>query len=319
MFRNRIINGDMRVNQRGFTSASPQTVNGGYSLDRWLLFTGGSPTSVSHGQYTLLSTTDATMYNQGYRFASVVNRGGSGGTAVHFRQYIELNMVEDLYNSVCTISFWARASADGNFNLAFIKMSDGTGATSVGQNFAISVTTSWQRLSVVVPIAAPTSSTGALNSYGVDLLFAIEGLPNATLFYLTGVQLEKGALATPFEFRPYLMELQLCKRYFVRVGFDTPSTNYRFPFSLTRINTSKYDAYYRTDVPLRTVPINVALTATLDKYFPQMTSISTASEYSGTDHILVVLNSSTSSFASVVTFLERNGSSSACVDIIAEL
>jgi len=216
MFRNRVINGDMKINQRGFTSASPQTTWNAYSVDRWVLYIGGTPTSISHGQYALLSTTDATMYNQGFRFACVINRG-SGGTAVHFRQYIELNMIEDLYNSVCTLSFWARASVSGSFTTFHVKMSDGTTATGTGQNFNHSVTTSWQRFSVVIPIVSPTSSTGALTSYGADLGFSLSPLPNATIFYLTGVQLEKGAITTPFEFRPYIEELRLCQRYFQHI------------------------------------------------------------------------------------------------------
>jgi hypothetical protein len=217
MFRNRVINGDMRVNQRNITSASPATTTGSYGVDRWRIDLGGTPTSVSHGQYTLSSTTDAIVYNQGFRWASVINRG-SGGTAIHFRQYIELSMIEDLYNSVCSLSFWARVTANGTVYINYGKMTNGSPATTTYlPTSSASVTNTWQQFKFILPVGTITSSTGALNTYGGDLMFVLDLLPSSTLLYVTGVQLEKGSIATPFEFRPFAIELALCQRYYCAV------------------------------------------------------------------------------------------------------
>jgi hypothetical protein len=50
------------------------------------------------------------------------------------------------------------------------------------------------------------SATGATNVMAT----------NGATFYITGVQLEKGIVSTPFDFRPYTTELQLCQRYYYR-------------------------------------------------------------------------------------------------------
>jgi hypothetical protein len=214
LYRNRVINGDMRMNQRGFTSASPNTIGNTYSIDRWAVYAGGSPTSFSAGQYDLLSSTDASVYNQGFRKACQVNRG-VGGTSIHFRQYIELSMIEDLYNTDMSLSFWARASSSGTLNILFGKMSGGTTATTTYRSTMISsLTSSWQYFNFQMPVFSPTSSSGAHNSFGADLVFDLVNLPSSASLFITGVQVEKGNIATPFEFRPYAAELQLCQRYF---------------------------------------------------------------------------------------------------------
>ena len=214
LYRNRVINGDMRINQRGFTSASPNTTGNTYSVDRWAVYAGGLPTSFSAGQYDLLSTTDANVYNQGFRKACQVNRG-VGGTSIHFRQYIELSMIEDLFNTEISLSFWARASSAGTLIILFGKMSAGTTATTTYRStMNSSLTTSWQYFNFQMPVFSPTSSSGAQNTFGADLVFDLVNLPSSTSLFITGVQVEKGNISTPFEFRPYAVELQLCQRYF---------------------------------------------------------------------------------------------------------
>jgi len=225
-FRNAIINGDFRINQRAFTSLT----TGAYFFDRWTFGNNTGTVTVSSQSFTVGSPA-ATGY-ESPTFARQVTSGQSGVDAL---AYIAQNIedVRTFANSTITISFWAKA-ASGTPKIA-IELLQGFGSggspsstvlTYVGQ---VTLSTSWTRYSVTttVPnINGKTLGTTA-NTSSLQLQFWTSagsnfnsrtgslGIQNNT-FDFWGVQVERGSVATPFEQRPIQTELALCQRYYHR-------------------------------------------------------------------------------------------------------
>lgn len=239
--RNLIINGAMNVAQRG-TSA---TTNGYGTVDRFKPgFTGGAQTQT---QETL---TSGSPYNEGFRkFLRLTNTTASTGTS-DLRRITYLMEGQDIAgsgwnytssSSYITLSFWARASVSQTYYVEVIS-NDGT---TQNYTFAVSLTANtWTKIEKTIPgnssITFDNDTGAALqidflpffgtdytdSGFTTDAWAAFSGssrapdftntwanTTNAT-FDLTGVQLEVGEKATPFEHRSYGDELARCERYF---------------------------------------------------------------------------------------------------------
>ena len=236
-FRNRIINGDMRIDQRNAGASVTLTSGGVYTVDRWSgvedtdgAMTAQQDTSAPTGFVNSLkfttTTADATL--AATQYASCV-------------QKIEGTNVADLAwgsasAKTITISFWVRSSLTGTFGGAI----NNSGSTrSYPFTYSISVADTWEQK--FVTIAGDTSGTWLTTTgIGLQIVFglgvgstysgtagawaganylsatgatSVIGTLNAT-WYITGVQLEVGSVATPFERRPFGLELELCQRYY---------------------------------------------------------------------------------------------------------
>lgn len=236
--RNRIINGDMRIDQRNAGAATANTISG-YTLDRWYVLqttTGkliaqqnaGSVTPpsgftnylgiTSQSAYSIISSDVFEIFQaiEGYNFADL-GFGSASAKAV-------------------TISFWVRSSLTGTFGGA---LKNSGGSRSYPFSYTISSANTWEQKTIT--ISGDTSGTWlTTNGIGAYVLFglgvgstesgtagswsgsnyssatgatSVVGTNGAT-FYITGVQLEAGSVATPFERRSYGQELALCQRYF---------------------------------------------------------------------------------------------------------
>ena len=244
--RNLIINGAMQVAQRGTSSTS----SGYQTVDRWLAAFGGSGAAVTQSQESL-SSSDAP-YALGLRnyFRSTVTGTSTDTSAYHqILQYVEAqNMAQSGWNltstsSYITLSFWVRSSVAGTYAFYFESM-DGT-QQSYSHAFTISANT-WTKVTKTIP---GNSNITINNDNGHGLLFDIvahfgtdyttasstedawktfdgtdvsKDYPQNWLntsgatFDLTGVQLELGETATPFEHRSYGDELARCHRYYYK-------------------------------------------------------------------------------------------------------
>jgi hypothetical protein len=245
-FRNRIINGDMRIAQRGTS-----TTAGGYLIDRFTVIQSITTGTVTYAQSNLASSD--TPYQLGFRnYMNVyTNVGCSNYTYVLPYQPIEAYNMLDFnwgtsFGVPVTLSFWFRSNAPTGsvFNAALR-----TGAGG-GGNYPIYITTfnvassgAWQYVTFTVPPPPNGTSwntTGSSSGVEVHIGGQYPNQPASTTvnswistgnYYtfagaynwpvlagnfinITGVQLEKGTVATPFEFRPYATELALCQRYF---------------------------------------------------------------------------------------------------------
>ena len=241
-FKNRILNGQMQIDQRG-TATTPVTVdgtNGIYTLDRWLA------SDQTDGVFTVQRSTTAPAGYINSLLVTITTADTSlAATQRSFvAQYIEGLNCADLgwgtaSAATVTLSFWVRSSLTGTFGGSLYNSAEDR---SYPFTYTISAANTWEQKSVTV--AGDTSGTWlTTNGIGIAVGFnlgtgstytgtagawaatryysatgatSVIGTLNAT-FYITGVQLEKGSTATSFDYRPYTTELQLCQRYCYQV------------------------------------------------------------------------------------------------------
>jgi len=169
MFRNRIINGDMRIDQRNNGAAS--TTTGTYKLDRWTCLHGGGTVTGSVRRVNLTSADPP--YNSGFINAiesTVSQTGGTWGVYFMF-QRIEGNMIYDIINQPITVSFWAKGNSAFTLTVDVDRTVGGGGGDRVAKN--VSITTSWTyyTLTWAIPSPAVTISSSTLTSDYLDLNF----------------------------------------------------------------------------------------------------------------------------------------------------
>jgi len=248
MYRNRIINGDMRIAQRGTSNVLVNPTNLFYygTIDRWKTVAQWSSGQLTTTQQTLASSD--TPYQVGFR-NSVRYTATSALTGFSFfyaLQAVELVNVVDFnlglpYGSPFTVSFWFRSNIPAGSVMCAAVQTYITVQMSYVTEFK--TTGTWQYVTFTVP--PMTTAQGALTTDNFNLAIGslypggnnstpssnvntwqngINSFGSAAMYnwwnnagnYIefTGVQLEKGTVATPFEVRPYATELQLCQRYY---------------------------------------------------------------------------------------------------------
>jgi len=241
--RNMIINGAMNVAQRG-ASSIVQTYG---TLDRWENYRTGFA-----GEVTFSQDPDAPAgFNNSMKMTNASDEASlSAGDLGRFTQKIEAQDCQQLaygtdYAKISTLSFWVRSTVIGT-GCVYILIEDDSDKQWSG-SYPISNSDTWEYKTLTIP--ANTASTinddngiglsinwvlmaGATYTGGSSLSSSWEASTNNKLAYgqtnllggasgrevqITGVQLELGSSATPFEHRSYGEELARCQRYFVDV------------------------------------------------------------------------------------------------------
>jgi hypothetical protein len=239
-FRNRIINGACVIDQRNAGASVTATNSAPYTLDRWFAYS--TPTSKFTVQQNAGSVTPPTgfSYYLGCTSSSAYSIGS--GDLMAISQRVEGFNSADLAwgtasAATVTLSFWVRSSLTGTFG-GSLQNSDQN--YSYPFSYTISTANTWEYETIT--ITGPTAGTwvGATNGTGIKLWISlgagstnsgtagswsangyfsatgatsVVGTNGATL-YITGVQLEAGTTASPFEYRQYGTELALCQRYY---------------------------------------------------------------------------------------------------------
>ena len=213
-FRNAIINGDFRINQRGFTST---TSNGAFTFDRWVTTVAGTQT-----YSTQAFSPGESPSSGGINYLRIVTTAGASNYAT-IQQRIE--DVRTFAGDTVTISFWAKA-ASGTPKIDITSSqnfgSGGSAAVSVTSK-AVTLSTAWQRFTHTVTVPSISGKTIGTSSY-LALELQVNNAFNASIgqqsntFDIWGIQVEKGTIATPFEQRPIGTELALCQRYYWRIS-----------------------------------------------------------------------------------------------------
>jgi hypothetical protein len=236
--RNRIINGSMVIDQRN--AGASGTAIGGYTIDRWLYLT-PQASKGTWGQ-NLNSVTTAVSFPNYLGFQSSSAYSVAAGDYFMFTQYIEgYNFADFGFGAASaqtiTLSFSVYSSLTGTFGGSF---RNAAGNRSYPFSYSIPTANTWTSVSITIPGDTGGTWVGSTNaaaiilhlSFGVGSTFSgttgswsggnylsatgavsVVGTNGAT-FYVTGVQLEAGSVATPFERLPYSETLALCQRYF---------------------------------------------------------------------------------------------------------
>jgi hypothetical protein len=225
--KNKIINGDFSVNQRGFTS----TTTSEFHFDRWQGY--GTGTTFSSQTFTPGAAPVAGYEGRNFYRTAVTGQSAAGDYVLN-RQFIE--DVRTLAGQTVTLSFWAKA-ASGTPNIGInLYQYFGTGgspSTTVEvSGIAQAVTTSWARYSYTFAIPSISGKTiGTNNNHYLALrMWLSAGSTYNTLsgttgnqtntFDIWGVQLEAGSVATAFQTATGTNqgELAACQRYYFRLG-----------------------------------------------------------------------------------------------------
>ena len=243
VLKNRIINGDMGIDQRN-AGASVTPINLEYTVDRWAAgLTQASKFSV---QQNAAAVTPPVGFSNYLGVTSLSSYSVLAGDIFLIRQYIEGYNFADLgwgtaNAKTITLSFWVRSSLTGTFGGSLMNSASNR---SYPFTYSISVANTWEQKTITV--AGDTSGTwiGATNGIGVRVFFGLGGGAtysgtagawaasafytatgatsvvgtNGATFYITGVQLEQNTVATPFERRLYNQELANCQRYYEQIG-----------------------------------------------------------------------------------------------------
>ena len=281
--RNRIINGDMRIFQRGNVNVD---FGGGitYVADRFGLINYWGSGTVNTSQ----STTAPSGYSNSLLLtvATAAPMSGSTGYSASLMQYIEGFNVSDLYSSNVTLSFWVRSSITGTYSIQFSNATNGaftTGDRIFVKNYTINSANTWEYKTMTISLSSGTSagtwnktngnglavgwnlgaesnrkSNTALDTWYTALAgvypFQSASQTNwisnsGATFYLTGVQVELGTVASAFERRNYSDELARCKRYYEVCGYCTGRTS----------GASSADVLWHCDVPKRATPSSTSV------------------------------------------------------------
>jgi len=240
--RNLIINGDMRIAQRG-TSSTGQTTGGYVTVDRF--YTGGG----TAGTWTISQDTD-TPNGQGFATSlkmncTTANASLSAGSYWYVEHKIEAQNLQHLKFGTAsaetlTLSFWVKSNKTGTYTVENYRADSGR---HICNTYTINTADTWEKKTITIDadttgiinndngegwrlmfwvVAGTTFTSGTLASSWAALSnpnrvsSSNVNLADSTSNYIniTGVQLEVGDTATPFEHRPYDMELARCKRYY---------------------------------------------------------------------------------------------------------
>jgi hypothetical protein len=255
--KNKIINGDFGIWQRGTSFSNPNDST--YNADRWLIEHDGTGATRTISQQTFTPAAAPVAGYESTYFLRYAVSGGTGNTYQQIEQRVE--DVRILAGNTVTLSFWAKADAARTVSILY-RRSYGSGGstaeqTSVGS--AINITTSWVRYSVTTTVASLSGKTIGAGSFTQWILrFAAA---TAQTIDIWGVQLEYGSTATPFETASGSLqgELAMCQRYYVRYSAADLSLGNYAQLSQTGfcVTTMLANLPFAAPATLRTKPTSV--------------------------------------------------------------
>lgn len=333
-FRNRIINGDFSVNQRGFTSTTTTLT---YGQDRWRLVASDGTVTYSAQAFTVGNPITG---QEPINYARLVTTGQTL-TSAEAALIQPIEDVRTFAGQQVTVSFWAK-SASGTPKIAIEfeqRFGSGGSPSGVVQTYGgqATISTSWTRYSVtftVPSISGKTLGTDANSSSVWAKLYVSAGTAlnartgslgiQTNTFDIWGVQVEAGSTASAFERRPQQVELALCQRYYYRAITGT-SFN-QIAFCNVRTTTSHY-AFLQLPVTMRANPSSVeysllGLIASWGSGVTGLTSIGLAnpSYGAGTTQVLLdVVPTSAVGTVGNISMLVGNNSTTGYLALVAEL
>jgi hypothetical protein len=277
-FRNKIINGAMVIDQRN--AGASVTPNNSYTLDRWQ----GSNSQTAKYTVQQSSTSTTGFINSLLATSSSAYTVGASDIFALQQKIEGLNCADLAWGTAnaatVTLSFWVRSSLTGTFGgslqnnannrsypfsytISSANTFEQKTITIAGDTTGTWLTTSGTGIIVTLSIGAGATVSGTAGAWAGSTYYSATGATSVVgtsgaTFYITGVQLEAGSAASPFEYRLYGTELQLCQRYFFKLlpgiannpiangaFYSTTSSLYSFYLPVTMraaVTTASYSA-----------------------------------------------------------------------------
>jgi len=345
--RNLIINGAMNVAQRG-TSWTNQAGTR-YNLDRW--------TNQENGSAVFSISQENSNAPDGFKYfhrvtVTTADASTDSGDFTCVKQVIETGNLHHLdwgtsNAKAITLSFWVRSSSAGTFTVAFYHQ--GTTSYSYAAAYTINTADTWEYKTITIPgnttqahdnsdtdaglqirfaLSAGSTRAQSTGSWATGNYFAGTGQTQLTetvnsTFDLTGVQLEVGSVATPFEHRSYGEELARCQRYYQQFGIDGDAQV--LPFSGQCTSSSTVYFMGQTYVPMRTQPSGSSINPSNFRVrnagnsgIPSISSLN-VSAYSETSFVAVAEGASGLTAGHSSALFNYNGSNYGWIELDAEL
>jgi len=255
--KNKIINGDFGVWQRGTSFSNPATA--AYTSDRWsVVYDGTGATRTISRQTFTPATAPVAGYEYPYFYRYAQSVAGTGGNYNLFQTRLE--DVRTFAGRTVTISFWGKAAATTSIVKLNLEQEFGSGGSPsatvdndiAGTNF--SLTTSWQRFTVTTTVPSITGKTVGTTTPGfLGLRVWIPVNATFTLDFF-GFQIEESSVATAFQTATGTLqgELAACQRYYQRI-VSTGGANPFFGQGTASSSTAPYFAVI-LGTTMRTTP-----------------------------------------------------------------
>ena len=311
--RNLIINGAMQVAQRG-TSVTGVTSSGYRTCDRFVV------SMLTLGTWTISQSTDAPegFANSLKLDCTTADASPAAGDYLFIDQRIEGQNLQMLKKGTSnalplTLSFWVKSSKTGDFQ---VNLNDIDNTRIISSVVTINATSTWEQktitfdgdttgtlgndndtsLRVEMWFDAGSNWTSGATATAWESLVSADRAAGTTLalgnstsneLYLTGVQLEVGDTATPFEHRSYGDELARCQRYYQT--YDD-NNSHMFLFNTTDAASGSYYQSRLHPVVMRAAPtasyadtnasnMSTSFTTTMYKDSSRWTFTATGSDY----------------------------------------
>jgi hypothetical protein len=264
--RNLIINGAMQVAQRGTTKSSTFS---NYLVDRFR-------NNTTMTTYTYSQSTDAPSGFSNSSKVEVTTAEVAGASDfMFFSQHLEGQNLQRLAKGTAsaqsvTVSFWVKSNVTGTYILEF---DDNDNARNINKAYTVDVSGTWEYKTITFEgdtsgafdndnelsgilrwflDAGTDFTTGTLANSWEDTINVNRAVGNVNLgdtsgnyWQITGVQLEVGDTATPFEHKSYGEELAKCQRYYYKSDATRRATAAR---------TDRMDVTVSYPVTMRTTP-----------------------------------------------------------------
>jgi hypothetical protein len=349
VLKNRIINGDMRIDQRYAGAATANTING-YTVDRWIVAQNNSTGKLIAQQNQGSVTPPAGFTNYlGVTSQSSYSLGSSDWYT--FQYNIEGYNVADLaYGTAnaktCVLSFWVRSSLTGTF---VGTLGNAPSTREYPYTYTISNANTWEQKTITVN-GDTSGSWNTTNGIGLYIMFGLgfgssfqTGTANSTwattstisvpsggtsivgtsgaTFYITGVQLEIGSTATPFERRLYNQELANCQRYYTKFSGSSDASLFAgITLGVTSGGTT-VDAVGTFPVAMRTTPTANYSTLRVSDVTTIALAVNAITELRAmrTNYTIILTVTGGTFTANRPCVLQLNNSSSGYLDFSAEL
>ena len=238
---NRVINGDMRIDQRNNGASGTAS---GYTVDRWIY----NASQTSKGSWGR-GASAAPGFPYHLIFTSSSAYALVAADFFTFQQSIEADAVSDFQwgganAQPVTLSFWTASSLTGTFGGA---IQNYAATRSYPFTYSIPVANTWTKISITIPgdtagtwvmsgnggsltvcfgLGSGATHAGPANAWASANYVSATGAvstvsTNAALFYVTGVKLEIGSVATPFNRQSLAKSMADCQRYFINPVYCT--------------------------------------------------------------------------------------------------